>query len=108
MTRQGVPPDDPGAPGSRPPGDPGAARGSRPPAPPASPGAPPFVEVSLNGRPEQVGAGTTVGALVARLLSDPRGVAVAVDEEVVPRSRWDTTELTGNERVEVLTAAQGG
>jgi sulfur carrier protein len=37
-----------------------------------------------------------------------RGVAVAVNGEVVPRSAWETTGLHPGDRVEVLTAAQGG
>ena len=37
-----------------------------------------------------------------------RGVAVAVDAEVVPRGEWDTTELDDGARVEVLRAIQGG
>ena len=37
-----------------------------------------------------------------------RGVAVAVDAEVVPRGEWETTELDEGARVEVLRAIQGG
>ena len=37
-----------------------------------------------------------------------RGVAVALDGEVVPRARWQATELTEGQRVEVLAAIQGG
>ncbi|MGB2710485.1 MAG: sulfur carrier protein ThiS, partial [Conexibacter sp.] len=37
-----------------------------------------------------------------------RGVAVAVDREVVRRSAWETTELAPGAQVEVVTAIQGG
>jgi sulfur carrier protein len=37
-----------------------------------------------------------------------RGVAVAVDGEVVPRGQWTSTELHDGQRVEVLQAVQGG
>ena len=37
-----------------------------------------------------------------------RGVAVAVDGEVVPREQWGTYPLTDDARVEVLSAMQGG
>ncbi|WP_065849316.1 sulfur carrier protein ThiS, partial [Streptomyces mutomycini] len=36
------------------------------------------------------------------------GVAAAVNETVVPRGRWSATALAGGDRVEVLTAVQGG
>ena len=37
-----------------------------------------------------------------------RGVAVAVDAEVVPRGQWDATQLHEGARVEILRAIQGG
>lgn len=37
-----------------------------------------------------------------------RGVAVAVDDAVVPRSRWKETELCDGNRVEIIRATQGG
>ena len=39
---------------------------------------------------------------------DARGVAVAVDGEVVPRAGWSTFAIPEGARVEVLTAMQGG
>lgn len=66
------------------------------------------VSVSVNGDPRDVSAGTTLGALVATLTRAPSGVAAAVNESVVPRSAWESTALAGGDRVEVLTAVQGG
>lgn len=37
-----------------------------------------------------------------------RGVAAAVDAEVVPRSAWDETMLSEGQRVELVAAMQGG
>ena len=55
-------------------------------------------------------AGETVAAALARLdlALDARGVAVAVDGEVVPRAQWQSFALGEHARVEVLTAMQGG
>ena len=39
---------------------------------------------------------------------DGRGVAVALDGEVVPRGEWATTEVRDGQQVEVLHAVQGG
>jgi sulfur carrier protein len=38
----------------------------------------------------------------------PRGIAVAVNGEVVPRSQYATIELTEGATVEIVTAVQGG
>ncbi|WP_327236998.1 sulfur carrier protein ThiS [Streptomyces sp. NBC_01317] len=66
------------------------------------------ISVSVNGEPRAVGAGTTLDVLVATLTPAPSGVAAAVNETVVPRSRWSGTLLRDADRVEVLTAVQGG
>ena len=47
-------------------------------------------------------------AFVAGLISSPKGVAVAIDREVVPRSAWSSTLLTDGQVVEIVTAAAGG
>jgi sulfur carrier protein len=66
------------------------------------------VTVTVNGERRELSEGTTVGTLVAALGTGARGVAVAVNSEVVSRSRWDGTQLHPGDRVEVLAAAQGG
>ncbi|MGH8991350.1 MAG: sulfur carrier protein ThiS [Acidimicrobiia bacterium] len=64
--------------------------------------------LTVNGEQRELADGLTVAGLVAQLLAEARGVAVAVNSEVVSRSRWDGTRLAAGDRVEVLGAAQGG
>ena len=66
--------------------------------------------ILLNGEESDLQAGETVAAALARLRLPPdaRGVAVAVDGQVVARSSWETSTLSADARVEVLTAMQGG
>jgi len=65
--------------------------------------------IFLNGEPRE-----RAGATIAELLTDlgvedrARGVAVAVDGEVVPRAEWDDRRINEGERVEALSAMQGG
>ncbi|WP_338695709.1 sulfur carrier protein ThiS [Streptomyces sp. Q6] len=66
------------------------------------------MNVSLNGEPRTVAAGATLDALVATLTSAHSGVAAALNETVVPRTQWSATALREGDRVEVLTAVQGG
>jgi sulfur carrier protein len=68
------------------------------------------VIIQVNGRPTEVDAGATVASVVAALGPDvpARGVAVAVEAEVVPRGQWARRPLRDGERVEILTAVQGG
>ena len=66
--------------------------------------------VHVNGEARDVDEGTTVARVVDALGAVParRGVAVAVDAEVVPRGEWGRRRLREGERVEVVTAIQGG
>jgi thiazole synthase len=67
------------------------------------------VNVELNGEvvalPDDASIATAIEASGA---PQQRGVAVALDGEVVPRSEWSTTPLNDGQKIEVLAAIQGG
>jgi sulfur carrier protein len=63
--------------------------------------------VTVNDEEVQVDERATVADLVDTLGLPGKGIAVAVDAAVVPRSRWDEA-LTEGAKVEVVTAVQGG
>ena len=66
--------------------------------------------VVLNGEPQTLPAGATAADAVraSGAPEEARGVAVALDGEVVPRAEWGSTALVEGGRVEVLSAVQGG
>jgi sulfur carrier protein len=68
------------------------------------------MRVLLNGEQRELRDGATVDAAVEISGAPPagRGVAVAVDGEVVPRGQWQLTELRDGQKIEVLQAVQGG
>jgi sulfur carrier protein len=68
------------------------------------------VTIWLNGHASDVEAGTSLAEAIEALAAplDGRGIAAAVDGEVVPREEWKTTELADGQRVEVVQAVQGG
>ena len=69
------------------------------------------MRVLVNGETRELPEALTVAELVADELpnlSGGRGVAVAVNAEVVPRSAWAETTLEDGQRVELLAAMQGG
>jgi sulfur carrier protein len=70
--------------------------------------APAFFDVSLNGEPHRVLAGSTVADLVAGLGRDPRTVAVERNGDLVPRARFGATALCTGDRLEVVHFVQGG
>ena len=68
------------------------------------------MNVTVNGEPRELGAGATVASVVEMLDVTPgaRGVAVALDGEVVSRGRWADTPLSEGSVVEVVAAIGGG
>ena len=66
--------------------------------------------VTVNGSRREMPEGATVASVVAELdlSAGARGVAVAVNGEVVSRTRWSDTKLAPGARIEVLAAIQGG
>jgi sulfur carrier protein len=68
------------------------------------------MNVTVNGEPRELPTGATVASVVELLDVTPgaRGVAVAIDGEVVTRSQWPRTELRDGALVEVVAAIQGG
>jgi thiazole synthase len=68
------------------------------------------MRIELNGEPRQLPAGATLADAVRESGAEAaaRGVAVALDGEVVPRSQWEATQLRDGGSVEVLAAIQGG
>lgn len=62
----------------------------------------------LNGTPTELPDGCSVADIVALLCPSERGVAVALDRDVVPRSCWAEVTVPDGAHVEVVTAAAGG
>ncbi|WP_309059997.1 sulfur carrier protein ThiS [Streptomyces sp.] len=66
------------------------------------------MNISVNGELREVEPGTVLDVVVRSLTAAPSGVAAALNETVVPRAQWPATALSEGDRVEVLTAVQGG
>lgn len=69
------------------------------------------MRIILNGAEQEIADGATIADLLAQTHPDAtaqRGVAVAVDRQVVPRSTWTEAVLAEGAKVEFVTAVQGG
>jgi len=68
------------------------------------------VKVWVNGESRELADGASVADAVtaAGAPEAERGVAVAVEGEVVPRGEWDDRVLSEGEAIEVVHAVQGG
>ena len=78
------------------------------------------ISLTINGETAEAPDGWTVRDLVAERTGrqvgedgrasdgSPLGVAVAINDSVIPRSRWGQTLLVAGARCEFVTAVQGG
>jgi sulfur carrier protein len=68
------------------------------------------VQITVNGDRQELPDGATVASVVAGLHNarEGRGIAVAIEGEVVPRAQWPSTELRDGASLEVVVAVQGG
>jgi sulfur carrier protein len=66
------------------------------------------MQIFLNDTAKEIPEGSTLGSLLQILGLNPAGLAIAVDESVVPRSQWPATVLHPSARILLLTASQGG
>jgi len=68
------------------------------------------VQIVVNGERHEVHSELTINALLVHLDHDPEmpGIAVALNETVVRRADWTEAVVKNGDRVEIITASQGG
>ncbi|MEM6900542.1 MAG: sulfur carrier protein ThiS [Pseudomonadota bacterium] len=66
------------------------------------------MQIHINGEEHCIDQGTTLAALVQTLGSDPRGIAIERNLEIVPKSEHATTVLEDGDQLEVVQFVGGG
>lgn len=66
------------------------------------------MRLTVNGEERDVAAGATVGALLQTLALRREGVAVALNDDVVPRAQHGERALRDGDRLEIIVAVAGG
>jgi sulfur carrier protein len=66
------------------------------------------ITIHLNGQAQSIAQGTNLTTLVATLGTDPRGVAIERNREIVPKSAWEGCVLEEGDRLEVVVFVGGG
>lgn len=66
------------------------------------------MKVWLNGEDVEIAEATVAGVLRALGLQSGKGIALAIDGEVVPKSTWGEVAISSDQRIEVVKAVQGG
>ena len=69
------------------------------------------IDITLNGESRTIQADANIADVLREMDLDPsrpKGIAVAVNDEVVAKREWETVAISEGDRVEVITARQGG
>lgn len=66
------------------------------------------MQIIVNGEPREATNGLSVTDLVHQVSDRETGIAVALNSEVVPRGSWADTTVEAGDRIDVVTAVQGG
>ncbi|SEL74644.1 sulfur carrier protein ThiS [Parapedobacter koreensis] len=67
------------------------------------------MEITINQQTVSVNQGISLAAVLSDYgVQEPKGVAVAVNETVVPQKHWHAALLQPNDRLTIIKAAQGG
>ena len=68
------------------------------------------MNIKVNGETTEISPGLTLHQLLLDLDIDPArpGIAVAIDQEVIPRTQWEKTKIQPESEIEIIRAAQGG
>jgi sulfur carrier protein len=68
-----------------------------------------MMTLTVNNQPFDIQPGASLETLLTQLaLANQKGIAVAVHNAIVPRAAWAQFVLSGQEKITILQATQGG
>ena len=66
------------------------------------------MKVQVNNKEVELTTGNTISALAAQLDLPPQGVAIALNNRMIPRSQWAEQEIQNGDGIGIIRAAFGG
>lgn len=66
------------------------------------------MQVTINGKDEQLASGLTVADLLRQIEVEPVRVAIEINKDLVPRSTFDQTFINEGDQIEIVTFVGGG
>ncbi|WP_435263727.1 sulfur carrier protein ThiS [Tenacibaculum sp. nBUS_03] len=67
-----------------------------------------MINIKVNGTQQQFSEKPTIQKLVFKLKIDTNGIAIAINDSVIKREKWETKELKSNDKVLIIKSTQGG
>lgn len=67
-----------------------------------------MIEISVNNSIHQIKPETSLESLLLKVLPNSNGIAIALNEQVIPQDKWPHQTLTENDKILIIQATQGG
>ena len=68
------------------------------------------MKIYLNGVEKALEQKINLNDIISQYLNgkEPKGIAVALNETIVPKQKWNETAINESDRVEIVHSVQGG
>ena len=66
------------------------------------------IRVQVNGETKRLPPGTSVRALLDHLGLNPGRVAIEYNLEILPKTKWEATQVSPGDRLEIVQFVGGG
>lgn len=68
------------------------------------------MNIKVNGEDKSINSAISLNDFVLSHLNgkEPKGIAVALNETIIPKQEWGSTEINENDSIEIVHAVQGG
>lgn len=66
------------------------------------------MDIIINGKPQTFDSNISVAEMIASTYDSGKGIAVAVNNTLIPRNQWATRQLVENDEIVIIKAAYGG
>lgn len=66
------------------------------------------MNIIINGKPQTFDSNISVAEMIASTYDSDKGIAVAVNNTLIPRNQWATRQLVENDEIVIIKAAYGG
>ena len=67
-----------------------------------------MIPISVNNKEQQCSANTTLKEILVQLHINTEGIAVAINDSVVPKKEWASTTFVAKDQILIIQATQGG
>ena len=67
-----------------------------------------MITIKVNNQPKEIPENSSVASLLQTLEQPEKGIAVAINQQIITKTDWDTKAVTNGDDILIIQATQGG